>query len=62
MPIYEYKCKKCGKITEKIFPINENIDHIVCECNYMATKIISKTGIFDIKGYSEKNGYAKGDK
>ena len=58
MPLYEFKCKKCGKITEKMFSINEDVEYIICECDYIANKILS-SGIFNIKGYSEKNGYFK---
>ncbi len=30
MPIYEYLCRKCGKIFEKIQKINEGGDHLNC--------------------------------
>jgi len=30
MPIYEYLCRKCGKIFEKIQKINEGGDHLTC--------------------------------
>lgn len=59
MPIYEFRCPKCKKITEKMFSINEKSDYIVCKCGYIATKILSP--VFNrIKGFSEKNGYSKG--
>lgn len=60
MPIYEYKCKKCYKVTEKFFKMNKEPDWIICECNYVSNKILS-SGIFNIKGYSESNGYSRGN-
>jgi putative FmdB family regulatory protein len=30
MPIYEYLCRKCGKIFEKIQKINEDGAHLTC--------------------------------
>ena len=30
MPIYEYLCRKCGKIFEKIQKINEKGNHLAC--------------------------------
>jgi putative FmdB family regulatory protein len=30
MPIYEYLCRKCGKIFEKIQKINEGGEHLTC--------------------------------
>lgn len=58
MPLYEFKCKKCGKVTEQMFPINEKVDYINCECGYVSNRIMS-SGIFRIKGYSFSNGYSK---
>lgn len=61
MPIYEYKCEKCKKITERFFKINEDSNYIICDCDYIANKILSP-GIFNIKGFSENNGYSKEEK
>jgi len=58
MPIYEFKCKKCGKLTEQIFPITKDVNHIVCECGYISKKIMSISS-FKINGYSYENGYSK---
>lgn len=60
MPIYEFKCSKCKRTTEKMLPITDDRDYIICNCDYIATKILS-SGIFNIKGYSEGNGYSKGE-
>lgn len=62
MPIFEYQCKKCGYIFEEVI-LNKipKIGTICPNCSYIATKIISDSN-FVIKGYSEKNGYSKGEK
>jgi putative FmdB family regulatory protein len=61
MPVYEYMCKKCNKITEQWTNIYECIDLIVCpNCGETAHKIISQS-TFALKGggwYAE--GYNKG--
>jgi len=30
MPIYEYQCRKCGEIFEKIQRVDENEDSLTC--------------------------------
>jgi len=30
MPIYEYRCRKCGEVFEKYQKINEGGDHLTC--------------------------------
>jgi putative FmdB family regulatory protein len=30
MPIYEYRCRKCGEVFEKIQKINEGGEHLTC--------------------------------
>jgi len=30
MPIYEYRCRKCGEIFEKIQKVNEGAESIAC--------------------------------
>jgi len=61
MPIYEYKCGKCKKKFEVYNDIKNLDDYTICECGYIANKIISPPGVIYIKGYSEKNGYSKGE-
>ncbi len=40
MPIFEYRCRNCGKVTEKI--IRENQQEITCPfCGQTAERIIS---------------------
>lgn len=47
MPIYEYKCDDCEKVTEKFFRRSEPEDPIPCDhCNSKKTrKIISSTNV-----------------
>lgn len=61
MPIYEFRCKKCKKTTEKMIYKDEEDNYIICKCGYIANKILS-SGIFKIKGYSSSNNYSKKDK
>lgn len=45
MPIYQYKCKKCGEITEKIQKFTDK-PLIICNfCKGAVEKIISAPGI-----------------
>lgn len=30
MPIYEYRCRKCGELFERFQKINEGGDHLTC--------------------------------
>lgn len=44
MPIYEYQCIKCGKITEKFFKVSECDSRPLVECDscrHAAYRIIS---------------------
>ena len=50
MPIYEYKCLECGKITEWIESINSNSKSASCDhCGNKAKRIISLS-TFKLKG------------
>ena len=66
MPIYEYVCSKCKDVKSLLIKY-ENRDEMTgsscCECNNgsMVRMIADGTG-FKMKGYSERNGYSKGDK
>lgn len=64
MPIYEYMCEKCNKITERMMSINSRLDTIECKwCNCdCAKRMISVPSRYEMKGYSAKNGYSKGEK
>jgi len=61
MPIYQYRCGKCKKIFEVYDNIKNSDYNTICECGYIAKKIISVSN-FRIKGYSYANGYSKGGK
>ena len=52
MPIYVYKCKKCGKEKEILLPINDLQDTIIeCEnCKEKMDKLISNPSMIKYKG------------
>jgi putative FmdB family regulatory protein len=60
MPIYEYACENCGKVTEKLVNISSDNQETDCpECGGKAVKIMSASA-FHLKGggwYSQ--GYSK---
>ncbi len=59
--MYEYRCKDCGKIIERIvYLVSEDDDECTndpCACGGEFVKILSSP-YFRINGYSFKNGYA----
>jgi len=56
MPIYDFKCEKCQKITEAIAPIvYSGQQYITCECGYIAYRIFSGTHFIPFKPYIETN-------
>ena len=59
MPIYEYKCRTCKKISESFESTYKNARKVILcpECGQDAFKIMS-TGTFKVNGFNEKNGYA----
>lgn len=62
MPIHEYRCEKCLKISTRLRIGNvesEQFDHVcLCDyCGYPADKIVS-TSNFKINGYNYNNGYS----
>ena len=46
MPVYEFKCKQCQRITERIFRISECPGRIKCACGKMAKKVLSCGVVF----------------
>ena len=58
MPIYEYKCDKCGKVIEILQKLNEEYPPVHCvKCGGMMNKLVSKTN-FKLKGKGwAKDGY-----
>lgn len=61
MPIYEFRCDKCMKITVESLPISSQKKVTKCQfCEeIIAERIMSAPSGFNIKGYSAKNGYSK---
>lgn len=45
MPIYEFKCKRCRKVTEQFHSVDGCPQSIKCSCGKMAKKIISRGSI-----------------
>lgn len=41
MPIYDYKCKKCEKVQERIESINSSKSNPICECGGETEKCVS---------------------
>jgi len=62
MPLYEYMCKKCMKITTELVIRDKEITKCKFCGENTAKKILSSPSGFNIKGYSAKNGYSKGEK
>ena len=60
MPLYEFSCSKCGKVTEQWFNFMMVPEQIRCpDCHEPAKRIISKTS-FKLNGEGwAKDGYAK---
>ncbi|MFZ2809470.1 MAG: FmdB family zinc ribbon protein [Desulfosalsimonadaceae bacterium] len=44
MPIYEYKCKNCRKVTELIRHVSDCPEKIKCTCGKTAKRVISQRG------------------
>ena len=46
MPIYEYKCGKCGKVCERLRPMAKMEESLACECGGTAEHVISEVSRF----------------
>lgn len=61
MPIYEFRCEKCGRINVRSLPISSKQDTVVCEkCGEYKAKRMISSSTFVLKGggwYAE--GYNK---
>jgi len=63
MPIYEYKCRNCGKIEELLVLNTKTVTTKLCgNCSGICDKIVSEPGGFSFKGsgfyktdYKDKN-------
>ena len=66
MPIYEYKCSKCGEVFEAFQKINDNPLKVCKFCHGKVDRLISQTS-FQLKGsgwyltdYAKKSGASGG--
>jgi putative FmdB family regulatory protein len=50
VPIYEYKCGRCRKVTELICNVNACQDRIKCSCGKTAKKILNRSGAVHTDG------------
>lgn len=61
MPRYDYKCPRCGDMTEVARPIERRDDPVYCpKCDFqseMYRKVPVRVG-FKVTGYNAKNGYS----
>ncbi|MHA2180924.1 MAG: FmdB family zinc ribbon protein [Promethearchaeota archaeon] len=64
MPIYEFMCEKCLKVTEELLTIYSKKQLTKCKfCEEVrAKRIVSEPSGYCMNGYSYKNGYSKGEK
>lgn len=64
MPLYNYKCHKCGYSFELVHTVDCRYEPTLSVCprckEYTVKKDIN-TVSFKINGYNEKNGYSKKD-
>lgn len=59
MPLYDYKCKKCGNNFEKIVKSADEL--VVCKCGYIVQKKFPNSFNFRLEGSGwAKDGYSKG--
>lgn len=57
MPLYEFKCTKCGASKELIKSVEKLEEIIECSCGYLMQRVIS-TSNFNLKGTGwAKDGY-----
>lgn len=66
MPLFDFKCKKCGAVSEILVLGSEaEYDLQFCRvkgCGGLAYKQMPDSFNFNVNGYSEKNGYAASGK
>jgi len=55
MPIYEYKCKKCGEVWEEILPVGVNKKLTCAKCGGTSVRVPSVPSInFKGEGWTKK--------
>ena len=58
MPVYEWECRECGRVFEKMYKIKEKPESVECpECQGDSQSIISKTTFHLAGGGWAKDGY-----
>ncbi len=51
MPIYEFRCEECGRITVQRLPISSNQQVVKCDyCGEISAKRIISSSTFVLKG------------
>jgi putative FmdB family regulatory protein len=62
MPIYEYKCNKCGRVYEELVltPSHTEVTINCPDCKEVCEKQMSKSS-FVVNGFNAKNNYSKGN-
>ena len=46
MPVYQYKCTDCNKVTEEVRGITENVPDLFCKtCNLTLKRLYSNIGV-----------------
>ena len=50
MPIYVYECPN-GHISEHLFSVSEKPSCVACECNEIASQIVTPVGMFIASGW-----------
>lgn len=62
MPLFDFKCLRCGVVREELLTAAEAEDIRTRECDRCIGRMERQTGApaFTISGYSAKNGYSSG--
>jgi len=67
MPLREYRCRKCGRVIERLEKMNERGTrrrHMTLDgtstCRGLVDRLVSAPGVFDLRGPGfYKNGFPK---
>jgi len=51
MPIYVYRCLKCGREIEKVRPIPARDKPVLCQCGGVCRRVITAPRTIIIKGH-----------
>lgn len=62
MPLFEYKCEKCGMTVEKIISFSDVDTPQICEvCGNILTKLFTPNGSFELKYDPKKDKVSWGN-